>query len=333
MKLYTFQVATKLGVFERIGAYLDGNIVDLNLAAAAFLTDTSNSCPYRSADFFIPPNMIKFFEGGEQSKTIARESLAYISEYIKKNGSIVGPKNERIIYNFDEIKIMAPVPRPNIVWDCITFYKHINHFYEEAGEKVPETFFKFPNYVTQSGSTCAGHGDPILWPRYTELLDFELEMGIYIGKKGINIKEEDAEDYIAGFTVYNDISARDIQKEEAVLPLGPQKGKNFENSNIMGPCLVTPDELDYNNLRMIVRANGEVVTDDNTKDMYHKYPRIISRISEDEYLYPGDFIGSGTSNYGTSPSSKLGRWLKPGDVIEMEIEGIGTIRNEVVRHK
>ena len=168
-------------------------------------------------------------------------------------------------------------------------------------------------------------------PHYTKELDFEMEFGVYIGKKGINIKEEQAEDYIAGFTIYNDLSARDVQSVEMQMRLGPTKGKNFEHSNIMGPCLVTPDEIDYNNLKMIARVNGEVIANDNSKDMYHKFPKIISFISEEEYLYPGDFIASGTSPHGTTHASTLKRWLVAGDIVEMEVEGIGVIRNEVVK--
>ncbi|MDI6753778.1 MAG: fumarylacetoacetate hydrolase family protein [Thermodesulfobacteriota bacterium] len=112
--------------------------------------------------------------------------------------------------------------------------------------------------------------------------------------------------------------------------MGPAKGKNFEHGSIMGPCLVTPDELDYNNLKMIVRVNGNVYAEDNSQDMYHKFPKIIARISEEEYLYPGDFIASGTSPHGTAQDT-IGRWLQPGDVLELEIEGIGAIRNQVVK--
>jgi len=108
--------------------------------------------------------------------------------------------------------------------------------------------------------------------------------------------------------------------EEQGLPLGPGKGKNFEHANIMGPCLVTPDEIDYNNVSMTVRVNGEVVGTDNSKDMYHKFPKIISHISQEEYLHPGDFVASGTSPHGTTHCSSLKRWLQVGDVVEMEFE-------------
>jgi 2-keto-4-pentenoate hydratase/2-oxohepta-3-ene-1,7-dioic acid hydratase in catechol pathway len=155
-------------------------------------------------------------------------------------------------------------------------------------------------------------------------------MGLYIGKKGINIREEEAEQYIAGFTVFSDVSARDMQREEQGMNMGPAKGKNFEHGSIMGPCLVTLDEFDYNNAKMIVRINGQLMAEDNSKDMYHKFPKIIARISEEEYLYPGDFIASGTCPHGTAQDT-LKRWLQPGDVLDLEIEGIGRIRNEVIR--
>ena len=200
---------------------------------------------------------------------------------------------------------------------------------EAGGRQVPDVFYKFPTYVTQNAFNVIGTGEPIFMPAYTKQLDCELEMGIYIGKEGMNIPEEKAEDYIAGFTVFNDVSARDIQVEEMQMGLGPAKGKNFDHGKVMGPCLVTPDEIDYNNVRMILRLNGKVEGDDNSKDMYHKFPRIIAHISQDEYLCVGDIIASGTSPHGTTHQS--GRWLQPGDVVEMEIEGIGVIRNQVVK--
>ncbi|MCK5551501.1 MAG: fumarylacetoacetate hydrolase family protein [Deltaproteobacteria bacterium] len=331
MRLYTYQVSTRIGVFERIGVELDGGIVDLNLACATYAEESQEPNPHAYASFHVPPYMVKYLEGGERSKKVAVESLEFVRDRLAKKGKIAGPNGEQIVYSFDEIKLMAPVPRPNIVRDCMVFLEHFRERWEQKGWRVPEVFYKWPCYATQSGAVVAGTGDPILMPRYTEQLDFELEMGIYIGKRGIDIPEGNAEDYIAGFTVFNDVSARDVQYEEMQMRLGPAKGKNFEHGSIMGPCMVTPDEIDYNNLRMIARVNGEVVADDNSRDMYHKFPTIVARISEDEYLYPGDFIASGTSPCGTTHASKLGRWLQPGDVVELEIEGIGVIRNEVVK--
>jgi 2-keto-4-pentenoate hydratase/2-oxohepta-3-ene-1,7-dioic acid hydratase in catechol pathway len=328
MKLYTFEVSTSIGKFQRIGAELDGKIVDLNLACAAHFAEMKEPDPYAYASFLIPGDMVKYFERGDKSKKAALESLEFVRDRMKRAGKVEGPNKEQIVYEPDAVRLMAPVPRPNVVRDCAVFLEHIKAM---AGA-VPDIFFKYPCYVTQSGAIVAGPRDPIIMPRYTKKLDFELELGIYIGKKGIDISEEKAVEYIAGLTIFNDVSARDVQSEEQQMPMGPGKGKNFEHGSIMGPCLVTPDEIDYNNLTMIARVNGEVVGTDNSSEMYHKFPKIIAHISQEEYLHPGDFIGSGTSPHGTTQCSKLGRWLQVGDVVEMEIEGIGVIRNQVVQN-
>ncbi len=329
MRLYSYRIFTPIGSFERFGVEVDGRIVDLNLACATYSMERNEPDPYGYAQFHMPPNMVKFFEGGEESRKLITGCVQFVRDSLKKKSECVGPRKEQIVYDFSQIKLMAPVPRPNIIRDCMVFLEHFRENWAKRGWVIPEAFQQRPFYNIQSGTTVAATGDPVWMPRYTEQFDFEMEFGLYIGRKGINIPEERAKDYIAGFTIYNDFSARDVQAAEMQMRLGPTKGKNFEHSNIMGPCLVTPDELDYDNLRMIARVNGDVIADDNSKDMYHKFPKIISFISEEEYLYPGDFIASGTSPHGTTHASTLKRWLKPGDIVEIEIERIGIIRNEV----
>jgi len=322
MKLYTFRVASPLGPLERIGAEEEGRLVDLNAAAAFTFEEQGEPDAGEYADFLVPPDMVEFLKRGDKAKGAAGESVALVTEA----GLTEGPNGERLTYSFDEVHLMAPVPRPNIVWGSMVFLEHV----KMGRDVIPEVFFDWPPYFTQSGAIVAGPHDPIVRPRFTRQLDFELEFGAYIGKKGINIPAEDADSHIAGFTIYNDVSARDIQFREMEMMLGPAKGKNFEGSNIMGPCLVTPDQLDYDDMRMICRVNGDVVVDDNSRTMHHKFPRIVEWISQEEYLYPGDFIASGTCDHGTAQMSDLKRWLEPGDVVEMEITGIGVIRNEVV---
>jgi 2-keto-4-pentenoate hydratase/2-oxohepta-3-ene-1,7-dioic acid hydratase in catechol pathway len=241
-------------------------------------------------------------------------------------GVTAGPDGARLAYGFDEVHLLAPVPRPNIVWDCMVFHEHV----KMGRPVIPDVFFEWPPYFTQSGAIVAGPQDPIVKPRFTDQLDFEVEFAAIIGRKGINIAAADAEQYIAGFTIYNDISARDVQFREMEMMLGPAKGKNFEGANILGPCLVTLDEIDYDNLRMIARVNGETIVDDNSSAMYHKFPRIVEWISQEEFLYPGDVLASGTCDHGTAMTSTLKRWLQLGDVMEIEIPGIGILRNEVV---
>jgi 2-keto-4-pentenoate hydratase/2-oxohepta-3-ene-1,7-dioic acid hydratase in catechol pathway len=340
MRYYTYRVASPIGSITRIGAELDGRLIDLNAACAALFREQGEPDAPEYAGFLVPPDMITYLSRGEKAKQAVMESLQFVGSRLEK-GEILGPCGERIVYGFDEVQLMAPVPRPPVVRDASAFLGHVKFGKEcvsgardiadvPAEARGPEVFYQLPPYFHQSGAITAGPYDPIVKPRFTKQLDFEFELGLYMGKKGINIGEEEAEGYIAGLTIYNDVSARDTQFQEMELYLGPAKGKNFEGANIMGPCMVTPDEIDYDNLRMIARVNGEVVAEDDSSGMYHKFPRIISRISEEEYLYPGDFIASGTSDHGTCFTSTLKRWLEVGDIVELEIEGIGVIRNEVV---
>jgi 2-keto-4-pentenoate hydratase/2-oxohepta-3-ene-1,7-dioic acid hydratase in catechol pathway len=194
---------------------------------------------------------------------------------------------------------------------------------------LPEVFYEIPAHYRTSSTDVIGPDEPIFWPSYTDKLDYELEIAVCIGKEGVNIPVEKAEEYIFGYTIFNDISARDIQSKEMELRLGPAKSKSFQNSNIMGPCLVTPDELNANNLRMKARINGEVWSDGNTRDMHFKFHQLIAYLSKDDPLYPGEFIGSGTVGFGCG--MELNKWIRPGDVVELEIEGIGILRNKVER--
>jgi 2-keto-4-pentenoate hydratase/2-oxohepta-3-ene-1,7-dioic acid hydratase in catechol pathway len=340
MKCYTFAVASPLGVVTRIGAEAGGRLVDLTAASAALFEDRGEPDAAEYAGFLVPPDMVGYLSRGEKAQVAVADSLRLVADRAGE-GNLSAPGGERVLYAFDEVRLLAPVPRPPVIRDASTFLGHVRFGKEcVSGARSiadvppdaagPEMFYKLPPYFHQSGATVAGPFDPIVKPRFTEQLDFEFEFGIYIGKRGINISRDEAPGYIAGYTIYNDVSARDVQFEEMQLYLGPAKGKNFEGANIMGPCLVTPDEIDGDNLRMVARVNGEVVVDDHSSGMYHKFPRIIEFISQEEYLYPGDFIASGTCDHGTCMTSTLKRWLQVGDVVEMEMEGIGVIRNEVI---
>lgn len=167
------------------------------------------------------------------------------------------------------------------------------------GQDLPEDILRLPVHYRASCTDVVGSEAPILWQTYTEKLDYELEVAICIGKYGVNIPEEKAEEYIFGYTIYNDISARDIQVREMRLRFGPGKRKSFRNSNIVGSCLATPDELDAGNLRMVARINGEVWSEGNTRDMHFTFPKLIAHLSMDDPLYPGEFIGSGTVGFGS----------------------------------
>jgi len=323
MKLVTFEVSTSVGPIQRIGAISQDRIIDLNMGYTRYLAEkrgTGRADEVAAA--VLPPEMIAFFRSGKEGKEAAETTIDYVAKQ-SANNPILGPKGERIVYKMQDVKLKAPVPRPNSLRDYIAFEGHASL----SGKKqLDKGWYEMPVCYKGNPDTIIGPEETILWPAFTDLLDYELEYGIYIGKEGKNIPREKAEEYIAGYTIFNDISARDIQLTEMLaFGLGPVKGK--DTCSVMGPCLVTPDEIDPKDTRMIARINGEVWSDNNSGTSYWTWPQIIEFASMEETLYPGDFLGSGTVEGGCG--LEMNRWIQPGDVIELEVEGIGILRNHV----
>jgi 2-keto-4-pentenoate hydratase/2-oxohepta-3-ene-1,7-dioic acid hydratase in catechol pathway len=321
MKLVTFGVATLVGQIQRIGAIHQNQIIDLNMGYTRYLADKYGSSEaYELAAAILPTDMIGFFRRGEEGKDKAELSIDYVAKCQAKDG-LLGPRGEKIVYEMGEVKLKAPVPRPNSLRDYLSFEGHASF---SGKRQLDKGWYEIPVCYKGNPDTVIGPDEVIPWPAFTDLLDYELEYGIYISKEGKNIPRERAEQYIAGYTIFNDISARDIQLQEMVAGgLGPAKGK--DTCSIMGPCLVTPDEVNPENLRMTARVNGELWSDNNTSTAYWTWPQIIEFASMEETLYPGDFLGSGTVERGCG--MELNRWVKSGDVIELEVEGIGILRN------
>jgi 2-keto-4-pentenoate hydratase/2-oxohepta-3-ene-1,7-dioic acid hydratase in catechol pathway len=320
MKLVTFEVKTSVGPVYRIGALKGQNIVDLQAVYASYLREVRGVWRWRELAQAMMPDMIKFIEGG----AVAKEAAQLALDYLESAGGQVNQDGERLLYQAGEVRLMAPVLRPVSIRDCSTFLRHNKNM--SGKEELPQPFYETPVHYRGSSTDVVGPDAPILWPSYTEKLDYELEFAICIGKYGVNIPPEKAGEYIFGYTLFNDISARDILRREMGV-FGPAKGKGFQNSNIMGPCLATPDEIDPKNLKMTARINGEVWSEGNSRDMHFIFPQLIAYLSKDDPLYPGEFIGSGTVGFGCG--QELNKWLKPGDVVELEAEGIGILRNKV----
>jgi 2-keto-4-pentenoate hydratase/2-oxohepta-3-ene-1,7-dioic acid hydratase in catechol pathway len=196
--------------------------------------------------------------------------------------------------------------------------------------QIPEAARKMPIYWKPSRAAVAGHKQPIMWPRYSDKLDYEFELGVYIGMRGKNIPVERAHEHVAGYTVFNDLGLRDTQPAEMSLRLGPTKAKDFETSKVVGPCLVTADELQsVDHLRMTTRVNGEVRFDGRLGNWAFTFAEFIAYVSRDEWLEVSDFFGSGPPAF--SVGFEINRWIKPGDVLECEIEGVGKLINPIVR--
>lgn len=213
--------------------------------------------------------------------------------------------------------------------DFIAFEQHIGTLRRRRGHDIPEAWYRIPVYYKGNHRSLLGHDQELIWPRYSQQMDYELELACIVGKEGIDISEDGAKSYIGGYTIMNDWSARDIQMEEMSVGLGPAKGKDFGTS--LGPWVVTPEEFNPNDARMTARINGELWSDGNIEQIHWTFAQIIAHVSMDETLYPGDILGSGTVGGGCG--LELGRWLQPGDEVELEVEGIGVLRNKVLRRE
>jgi fumarylacetoacetate (FAA) hydrolase len=237
----------------------------------------------------------------------------------------------------NEARLHAPVPRPPTLRDFYAFEQHVKAANQIRGREVPENWYKFPVFYFTNPNSIFGPDEEVPYPPYTQALDYELEIAAIIGKAGVNINPEDAPKHIFGYTIFNDWSARDVQRAEMKVALGPAKGKDFASS--LGPVIATVDEFaDETEGRpgvhiaaMVARVNGEERSRGNFKDIYWSFGQIIARASESVMLYPGDVIGSGTVGTGCllELTQAQGPWLEPGDVVELEIDGIGVLRNTI----
>jgi 2-keto-4-pentenoate hydratase/2-oxohepta-3-ene-1,7-dioic acid hydratase in catechol pathway len=252
----------------------------------------------------------------------------------------------------DQVTLLAPLPRPRSIRDCMAFEQHFLQARRGGAAlkfpavarldgllrralgipliRVPALYREIPAYYKGNPASVVGPDADVQWPSYTERLDYELEIGLFIHRPGRDLDPDRALEHVGGYTIFNDFSARDIQIREMDLTLGPAKGKDFDTGNAMGPWLVTPDEVgDPTTLTATGRVNGEVWTQSATRDLRFSPGEILAYISRSETLLPGDFIGLGTVPNGCG--LELGRWLRPGDVVELEVSRLGTLRNRVVR--
>jgi 2-keto-4-pentenoate hydratase/2-oxohepta-3-ene-1,7-dioic acid hydratase in catechol pathway len=308
----------------RLGLLAGEQVADLNACTRLRLAGELNKRQARAiADYLAPPDMLSFLQRGDEAMSAARQTLAYVSA---ADDSLA----EACALRLSEVRLLAPLPRPNSIRDFIAFEEHIKTSYAKLGlPEVPRVWYELPVYYKGNPGSVIGPDQDVIWPSYTEKLDYELELGMVIGRRGKDIPKESASAYIAGYTIFNDMSARDIQGKEMSLQLGPAKSKDFDTGNVLGPCLVTPDEFDPSHARMVARVNGEVWSDGNAGDMHYTFADLIAHVSMSETLYPGDLFGSGTVGGGCGV--ELDRWIQPGDTVELEVEGLGVLRNRVVR--
>jgi len=304
------------------------------------LAHTDRIYPISEIDEKIPDDMGILLLEGEQ----AMFQVHYYNDMIQQNADAFKS------ISLSDVVLQAPVPRPTSCRDGYAFRQHVAAARRNRGVPMIEEFDQYPIFYFTNHNAIQGPGDLWCMPDHFQKLDFELEIAIVIGKKGRNIKAADADQYIAGYMIMNDMSARTLQMEEMLLNLGPAKGKDF--STVIGPWFVTPDELEQyvvpakpnhtgnrHNLQMICRVNGIQVSQGNVAEMDWTFAEIIERCAYGVDIWPGDVIGSGT--VGTGCFLELNgtgllhdkefkpQWLKENDVVEMEITGLGLLSNTI----
>jgi fumarylacetoacetate (FAA) hydrolase len=234
--------------------------------------------------------------------------------------------------------MQKPLPPCRTFRDFYAFEAHVKNARKRRGLEMLPQWYEQPVFYFSNPGTLIGHETSVYAPLGCSELDYELELGVIIGKGGRDIAPKKAWEHVAGFTIINDFSARDIQRKEMAVGLGPAKAKDFATG--VGPYLVTLDEFQDRidkdgrvDLEMTARVNGKELSRGNAKTMYFTWPQIIARASADAELFPGDLIGSGTVGTGCilelGPENTNG-WLKPRDVVELEIERLGILRNKIV---
>jgi 2-keto-4-pentenoate hydratase/2-oxohepta-3-ene-1,7-dioic acid hydratase in catechol pathway len=319
VKLCTFEVETPLGAVARTGVVDGAEIVDVNAATAWRLAEEGEPRPQRLADVVAPDNMLEFLQGWTTSLANARMTMAM-------ELPAAGLRGARLRYCAGEVRLLAPLPNPTSLRDFYAFEQHVKTGFAKRGEPVPPEWYEIPVSYRGSHQRIVGPDAEVPWPRFTQKFDYELELALVIGVAGNDVTPAYALRHVAGITLMNDFSARDIQRREMKVRLGPAKGKDFATA--LGPVIVTLDEIpDLYNLQMMARVNGEVWSQGSTRDLYWKFEQMIAFCTEGSHIEPGDLIGSGT--VGTGCGLELDRWVQPGDVLELEIERVGVLRNVV----
>jgi 2-keto-4-pentenoate hydratase/2-oxohepta-3-ene-1,7-dioic acid hydratase in catechol pathway len=315
MRLVTFEVESTVGRQRRTGALAGERVVDLAAARADQLRRAGRPAAARVAAAELPVDMLDLLELGERALEAAREAIAHAHAHGEDEAPV------QISYPLDDVWLLAPIPRPPSLRDFMVAEEHVRRSFKDD---PPKEWWNIPVYYKGNCEEIYGPEDTVPWPAYTEKLDYELEMCAVIGASGRNVKADRADHLIVGYTIYNDWSARDIQMREMSVGIGPGYGKDFGSS--IGPAILTKDEFDPN-APMTARIDGEVWSQGTLGTMHFSYQEIIEWVSQDQTLRPGDLLGSGTVGGGCG--LELDRWISEGSVVELEVEGIGVLRNYV----
>jgi 2-keto-4-pentenoate hydratase/2-oxohepta-3-ene-1,7-dioic acid hydratase in catechol pathway len=327
MKIVTYIHHHNLGVEKRLGILIDEKtVLDPNFIFASQFEQEGKFNARQRADDYCPSSL-------HQLLSLKSMPLEILKNALQLNGISALKDGTQYLIDLTKNKISfdCPLDKIETYRDFYAHEKHVEVGFKKRGEKIPEAWYEIPAYYKGATAGFIGHQAEILWPTYTDVLDYELELGMVVGLDGYNISEENAHKHIFGFTILNDISARDIQKKEMQVRLGPAKGKDF--CSIIGPVITTIDEFEVEfadgepNLLMTAKVNGVEWSRGHSGDSHFSWAQMIAHVAKDEWVKAGDLFGSGT--VGTGCGLELDKWIRTGDVIELEIEKIGKLINKV----
>lgn len=274
----------------------------------------------------LPTRMLELIEAGPDAWRLASDLL----DEAAADGAVAGRELPRSAPDelgapADRVRLLAPLPDPPSLRDFFVFEEHVAAGFARRGEPIPQPWYELPVYYLTNHRAILGPDEQIPWPSFTRELDYELELAMVVGRGGRRISPDAAAAHVFGYTLYNDCSARDLQRREMQVRLGPARSKGF--AQVLGPCLVTPDEVDVSRLPVTATIDGTVVTDTTTAGMRFSFADMLSYVSEGEEVRAGDVYGSGTVPGGCG--LEHGRMLAPGEQITLSAPGIGALRNRV----
>lgn len=328
MRYVTF-VANDEPRHPRLGVLVGETVVDL--ARARTWAQGARSMAAEP----LPSTMLELIHAGPDAWAYTqRLQAALIGEQAEE---LKSADRGQVGWPLSSVRLLPPLPRPMGVRDFYAFEEHVSRARAARGLPVPDAWYQAPAFYFSNPNAAYGHEEIVPIPGYSQAMDYELEVACVIGQAGRDIPAERAGAFIFGYMVFNDWSARDEQRREMQVGLGPAKGKDFASS--FGPWLVTPDELQDRatertgvyDLQMIARVNGQERSRGNWKDIHFSFAEMIARASNDVFLLPGEVLGSGTVGSGSllELTAGEGPWLQAGDVVELEIERLGKLRNVV----
>ena len=319
----------QLGNLEpRLGILWEDKIIDPNLCSLLdYQREGYFNCLER-ANYKMPTRLSEILQLSDQPIEVLEEGLG-LYLFFEKIGLLTTQNGLDLYVEYSSSLLDKPIDKINTYRDFYAHEKHVQTGFKKRGEPVPEAWFEMPVYYKGNTNSFYGTNDPIIWPSYSEKIDYELELGCILARDGKNIKLEHANDYIFGFTILNDVSARDIQKKEMSVRLGPSKGKDF--CSIIGPVIVTYDEFDFKepDLNMKAYVNDKLWSDGQSGDSHFTFNEMIHFASQEEFVRSTDLLGSGT--VGTGCGLELDKWIQSGDKVRLEIESIGSIENTVTK--